>query len=145
MKKTIIIALGIMLFAIIGIGTIYACIGMMGHGGMVMGSEENHHQTMPPGHQGSEGDMPGHISPAMGSHSGHQHGNPIQGSSVTEAQAKSLVEKYLGSTRNPNLMIGNISENSSYFEAEITTRDGSLVDRIRVDKSTGTLRSVYSD
>jgi len=45
--------------------------------------------------------------------------------------------------RNPNLKLGEIEDKGNAFEAEIQTKDGSLVDRILVDKYTGWMRSVY--
>jgi hypothetical protein len=46
-------------------------------------------------------------------------------------------------SRNPNLKVGKIEDKGGYFEAEITTNDGSLVDKLLVDKDTGRMRSVY--
>ncbi len=62
---------------------------------------------------------------------------------MDENDAKELLENYLQSTRNPNLKLGNIEDKGNSFEAEIQTKDGSLVDRIIVDKRTGWMRSIY--
>ena len=51
--------------------------------------------------------------------------------------ARAVVENYLQSTRNPNLKLGKITEQGVAFGAEIVTKDGSLVDKLLVDKSTG--------
>lgn len=64
--------------------------------------------------------------------------------SMKEQDAKRIVENYLASTRNPNLKLGKIKDNGSDFEADIVTKgNGSLVDKILVDKDTGWLRSIY--
>mgnify|MGYP001822358353 CR=1 FL=1 len=56
---------------------------------------------------------------------------------LKEEGARTVVENYLQSTRNPNLKLGKITEQGDAFEAEIVTKDGSLVDKLLVDKSTG--------
>ena len=38
---------------------------------------------------------------------------------------------------NPNLKLGKITEQDEVFEVEIVTKDGSQVDKLLVDKSTG--------
>jgi hypothetical protein len=53
------------------------------------------------------------------------------------------LENYVQSTRNPNLKLGKITDKDQYFEAEIVTKDNSLVDKILVDKQTGWMRSIY--
>jgi hypothetical protein len=54
-----------------------------------------------------------------------------------------MAENYLQSTGNPNLKLGDIKDEGRYFEADIVTRDNSLVDKLLVDKKTGEMRSVY--
>jgi hypothetical protein len=49
----------------------------------------------------------------------------------------------LQSTRNPNLKLGKITEQGDAFEAEIVTKEGSLVDKLLVDKSTGWMHPAY--
>jgi hypothetical protein len=56
---------------------------------------------------------------------------------LQEDGARAVVENYLHSTRNPNLKLGKITEQGDAFEAEIVTNDGSLVDKLLVDKSNG--------
>ena len=64
--------------------------------------------------------------------------------SINEKDAKGIVENYLNSTRNPNLKLGKIQDEGSNFEVQIVTKNnGSLVDRVLVDKNTGWLRSAY--
>jgi Spy/CpxP family protein refolding chaperone len=56
---------------------------------------------------------------------------------LKEDGARTVVENYLEATRNPNLKLGKITEQGDAFEAEIVTKDGSLVDKLLVEKSTG--------
>jgi hypothetical protein len=58
-------------------------------------------------------------------------------------QAKQEVENYLRSMRNPNLKLGKIEKKGNNYQINIGTKDGSLVDKILVDKSTGWMRSAY--
>jgi hypothetical protein len=58
-------------------------------------------------------------------------------------EARAILEDYLKSRRNPNLKLGKIKDDGYAFEAEIVTKDNSLVDRILVDKNTGGMRSAY--
>ena len=63
---------------------------------------------------------------------------------ITEKDAKGIVENYLNSTRNPNLKLGKIKDEGSAFEVDIVAKGkGSLVDKILVNKNTGLLRSIY--
>ena len=56
-------------------------------------------------------------------------------------QARSMFENYVA--RNPNLKLGSVEEKDGAYQGEIVTKDGSLVDRMVIDKSTGRMRSVY--
>ena len=62
---------------------------------------------------------------------------------LNETQAKEMVENYLRSAANPNLKLGKIEDKGNAFEANILTKNGSLVDKILVDKATGWMRSAY--
>lgn len=62
---------------------------------------------------------------------------------INKAQVQAMVKNYLQSTSNPNLKLGKITDRGSSFEADIVTRDNSLVDKILVDKDTGAMRSAY--
>ena len=62
---------------------------------------------------------------------------------VDEDQARQEVERYIKSSRNPNLKLGKIEDKGKDYEVEIVTKDGSLVDKILVNKSSGTMRSIY--
>ena len=62
---------------------------------------------------------------------------------IDKAQARSMVENYLQSTGNPNLKLGKLTDDGSSFEADIVTKNNSLVDKILVDKNSGAMRSAY--
>ncbi len=62
---------------------------------------------------------------------------------IDEQHAKSRVQGYLDDLGNPNLKLGKINETTRSFEVEIVTLDNSLVDKIKVNKKTGDLRSIY--
>jgi hypothetical protein len=62
---------------------------------------------------------------------------------MKEKDAERIVENYLRATRNPNLKLGKITDKDTYFEAEILTKEGSLADKLAVDKNTGWMRSIY--
>jgi hypothetical protein len=68
----------------------------------------------------------------------HEIENPI-----TIDQAKSVLESYIAFSENPNIRLGKIKEYDDYFEAEIVTKDGSLVDIVTIDKKTGGIESIY--
>lgn len=55
--------------------------------------------------------------------------------------AKEQLDNYVQSTRNPDLKVGKITEKDAYFEGEILTKKGVLVDTIIVDKNTGWMSS----
>ncbi|MCJ7593276.1 MAG: hypothetical protein MUO52_00710, partial [Desulfobacterales bacterium] len=101
--------------------------GMMGRGyGMGPG-------MMGPGY----GMGPGMMGPGYGP----QYQQPQK--HMEEKDAQAVLEDYVKSTRNPNLKLGKLKDTGSAFEAEIVTKEGSLVDKIAVDKSTGGMRSIY--
>lgn len=65
------------------------------------------------------------------------------GEPLTLDQAKTAVERYITYSKNPNIKLGQITEKDHYFEAEIVTKEGSLADKLMVDKQTGLIRSLY--
>ncbi|MCE5274147.1 MAG: hypothetical protein ABFD70_13500 [Syntrophaceae bacterium] len=106
--------------------------------------------------QGYDGMGPGMMGRGYGPGGGWGHGGMMgygpgygyhsynrSGKSMTMEQTKLLVEHYLTSMGNPNLKMGKITDKEKYFEAEIVTKDGSLVDTLMVDKQTGWMKSVY--
>jgi hypothetical protein len=91
------------------------------------------------GNGGGYGRGFGPSGPGYGSDLRYQQGRQTLG----KQEVKTMVDDYLSSTGNPNLKLGTISEKDSVFEAEILTKEGSLVDRIAIDKITGRMGSVY--
>ncbi len=112
--------------------------GMMGPG--MMGSGMMGSGMMGPGMMGRGMMGPG----MMGSDYGYgpQYQQPQK--PLEEKDVMTMLENYLNSTRNPNLKLGEIQDKGNVFEAEIVTKkEGSLVDKIAVDKYTGWMRSAY--
>ena len=104
----------------------------------------------------------GMMSPGYGKDSGMMHrgrGGGMMGSggsgradsrqyygvqnSLADKDAGTFVANYIRSTRNPNLEPGQIKDVGDAFEVEIVTKDKSLVDKVLVDKRSGSIRSVY--
>jgi hypothetical protein len=52
-----------------------------------------------------------------------------------------MLQNYV--SRNPNLKVGTVQDEGNSFEANVTTKDGSLVNKLFVDKDTGRIRSEY--
>ncbi len=57
--------------------------------------------------------------------------------------AERVFEDYLNSRHNPNLKLGEVKDEGSVFEADLLTKDNSLVDKLIVNKNTGQMRSAY--
>lgn len=74
---------------------------------------------------------------------GQQTGPPVAkpGQPLSADQAKAMVEQHIGG--NPNLKVGKVTEKDGNYEVDVVTKDGSLVDKIQVNKQTGWFRSVY--
>lgn len=71
---------------------------------------------------------------------GYQSGAPVAkpGQPLSADQAKAMVEQHIGG--NPNLKAGKVTEKNGAYEVDIVTKDGSLVDKIQVNKQTGWFR-----
>jgi hypothetical protein len=67
-----------------------------------------------------------------------QFDNPID-----KKDAQALLQNYLDSTNNPNLKLGQETDKGTRYEFDVVTKDNSLVDRLRVSKDTGEIRSAY--
>lgn len=87
--------------------------------------------------------MMGGYGYGMGSGYGYGRQSQSTGKPVDAKEAEAMIKDYLKSSRNPNLKLGKIKDMGSAFEAEILTKKNDLVDRIRIDKETGYLRSAY--
>jgi hypothetical protein len=90
---------------------------------------------------------PGMMGPGYGYGYGPQYGYGQQyrqpSEPLSEDQAKQEVENYLNSTRNPNLKMGKIEDKGNDYQVNIETKDGSLANKILVNKDTGWMRSAY--
>jgi hypothetical protein len=159
MKK---LAVGFALMFLLAIVAIaYAQMGMMGGGyqggwycpycGQYMGGGMmGRGMMMCPGMMGGQGMMgPGMMGPGYGQqyqqpqYQQPQYQQQQPQKPLEENDAKATLENYLKNMRNPNLKLGKIKDAGTAFEAEIVTKDNSLVDKIIVDKMTGWMRSTY--
>jgi hypothetical protein len=68
------------------------------------------------------------------------YGNTGSEKPLSKEEATKLFERYVKATDNPNLKLGKVTEDKNNFVGEITTKDGSLVDKILVNKNTGWMR-----
>jgi hypothetical protein len=57
--------------------------------------------------------------------------------------AERIFEDYLNSRHNPNLKLGKIKDEGSFFESDLLTQNNFLVDKLIVDKNTGRMRTAY--
>ena len=140
MKKTLLLATTAILVLGLGFGIGYAHMGsgMMGPAyGYGMG----------PGMMGGGYGGYGMMGPGYGYGYGPQYRYGQQyrqpSTPLSEDQAKQEVENYLSATRNPNLKMGKIEDKGNDYEVNIETKDGSLVNKILVNKDTGWMRSAY--
>ena len=71
---------------------------------------------------------------------------PQAGEALTQEDAVSIVEDYLKKINNPNLEVGEVerTEEEDYL-VEIVTKDGSLVDKLEVNRLTGWIHSIYAE
>ena len=126
MKKTIfVISVALAVAFVLGTGTVQSQMGRGGYG-----------YGMGPGMMGGYGSGYG-----MGRGYGRQ--SQSTGKPIDAKEAEAMIKDYLKSSRNPNLKLGKIKDIGNAFEAEIRTRNNDLVDRILIDKETGSVRSAY--
>ena len=94
---------------------------------------------------GGYGSGSGMMGPGHGQQYGRQYAPRYQQPQkpLNENQAREMVENYLRSKNNPNLKLGKIEDKGNAFEANIVTQNGSLVNKILVDKDTGQMHSAY--
>jgi hypothetical protein len=121
--------------------------GMMGQGyrgqgmhrgqGMMYGGQQGMNQGCPYYQQGmQQGWGRGQYGPQGGQQ--QQPAQPLQAD-----QARQLAENYVAG--NPNLKVGEVTENDEQgaFAATIVTQDGSLVEKLLIDKETGWMKRQY--
>jgi rubrerythrin len=85
------------------------------------------------------------MGPGMTGGRGYGYGQPYTepGKPVEMKDAKTIMEDYIKSTRNPNLKLGKIKDKGNAFEAEVVTKNNALVDKVLIDKQTGRMSSDY--
>ena len=62
---------------------------------------------------------------------------------LTKDQAEQMMQNYVRYLNNPNLKAGDVADKGEFFESTVVTKEGSLVEKIQIDKSTGSFRNVY--
>lgn len=65
------------------------------------------------------------------------------GQPLTKESATQILQNYIARTGNPNLKLGEVTETPNTVEGKIVTKDGSLVEKIVVDKATGRMNPVF--
>ena len=66
------------------------------------------------------------------------NGFMAQKQALTEEQARNIVTKYV-KRLNPNLEVGNLKDNGSFYEAEIIAEDKEVIQLVGIDKRSGRL------
>ena len=117
----------------------YCGSDMRGRGSYPMGPG-----MMGPGY-GRQGMGPGMMGPDYGRPYDYPNDRryPRNQEPLEKEDAQKEVEDMLRQSRNPNLKPGDIEEKDRYFVVDILTNDGSLVDKMQIDKETGMMRSIY--
>ena len=67
-----------------------------------------------------------------------QSGFLAQKQALTEDQARDIVTKYV-KRLNPNLEVGKVKDNGSFYEAEIIAEDNEVIQLVGIDKQSGRL------
>jgi hypothetical protein len=119
--------------------------GMMGRGGY---GGEPQYCPYCGSYIGPYGMGPGMMGPGYGMgpgmmHRGYGYGPQYQQleKPLGKKDAKEMLEQYVQSLYNPDLKLGKITEEDTYFAGEILTKKDVLVDTIIVDKNTGWMSS----
>lgn len=116
--------------------------GMMGQG--MMGTKTMEQGMMGYGMMGQG--MMGQIEECEEMMEGVTEGKLQAGEALTQEDAVSIVENYLKKINNPNLEVGEVEETADEdYLVEIVTKDGSLVDKLEVDRLSGWIHSIYAE
>jgi hypothetical protein len=135
-RTTSIVSLIVFAVALVWAGTLFAQGSGYGPGGGDCPGWQGKGSGMGPGMMGQGSGM----GPGMrGQGYGPQYQQPQK--PVTKSDAESMLQAYV--SRNPNLKVGTVQDEGNSFEANVTTKDGSLVNKLFVDKDTGRIRSEY--
>jgi hypothetical protein len=65
-----------------------------------------------------------------------------QGKPLTKEQADQVFQRYVEMKNNPNLKLGEVMEKGDLFEATVTTQEGSLVEKVELNRNTGWFRNL---
>ncbi len=98
-----------------------------GMGKGMMGGRHMMHQGQGMHHGWSRGECP--------------RGKGKQMAPLNKEEAKTLMNNYVAA--NPNLKIGEVTEKDDAHVGKIVTKDGSLVEKLIVDKETGWMKREY--
>jgi len=72
--------------------------------------------------------------------SGPLHKDRLFGADGPNVESVSALMRYrIAISGNPNLQLGQVSDHPDHLTASVTTRDGSLVERYRIDKASGAI------
>ena len=74
---------------------------------------------------------------------GHSGSGQTVQTPIKMEQAKNFVQNYLEELGNPNLKQGKIEDKENVFIADIVTKEGSLVDQLKINKNTGWVYNRY--
>ena len=91
--------------------------------------------------RGGYGRQPGMMDQGWGRGQYGPSGGQQQMEPMRKETARDLAENYAAG--NPNLKVGEVSEQEDVFVATIVTRDGSLVEKLEIDKNSGWMRRRY--
>lgn len=119
--------------------------GGQGQGSWGMGPGMMHgmmHRMMGQGMMGPGMTNPGMMGPGMHGLMGPGYGAaPDGGVDLSVVDVRNRLERWLAMNANPRLKVGDVKkQDDNLIIADIVTREGSLVDRYRVDRRTGATR-----
>lgn len=87
----------------------------------------------------------GAAEPQAGAGAGMEKGAPQAGAQkwqtpIDQQEAKAILQNYVNALNDPNVKLGTVNEKDKFFEADIRM-DGRTVEKVRVDKQTGAVRT----
>lgn len=142
MKKVLIVSAAAAALAMAGASMASAHGPSMGYGMGMMGPGMMGPGMMGPGMMGQgmmgQGMMGYGYGPGM-----MGWGGPGRTTDLSSDDVKSMLERWINWQGNPRLKVGDVKEqNDDVIVADIVTQDGSLVDRLKVDRHTGYMQRV---
>ena len=123
---------------------------LMGAGSAVAHSVGNQGQAMPmypqmgPGQMTMPGMMgPGMMmAPGMPGANGFPCANQVADKDLTANDVRSILDGHLQRMGHARLTVGDVTKTDDDYLAEVTTKEGSLVWRLKLDAKTGTMHHV---